>query len=153
MRILEDFKFYRKESLSKSVFAVLINPCFHCLLLYRVSHMLYRNKLTIIAKCIWFINRIIYNVDIDYRSIIGKNVIIIHGIGIVIGHKVIIEDNVKIYQGVTLGGNNNKNIIYNGEEITQPIIKSGSILSPNSMIFGPIIVKENSFIKAGEIVS
>ncbi|MBO3390550.1 serine O-acetyltransferase [Clostridium perfringens] len=102
--IIQDFKFYKKNSFSKKSIAVLINPCFHAMLLYRISNWLYLNKLGFISKFIWLINRIIFNVDIDYRAKINGGVMLVHGLGVVIGSEVEIMSNVKIYQGVTIGG-------------------------------------------------
>ena len=42
-------------------------------------------------------------IDIHPGATIGKNFFIDHGTGVVIGETAIIGDNVKIYQGVTLG--------------------------------------------------
>ena len=45
----------------------------------------------------------ITGIDIHPGAQIGKNFFIDHGTGIVIGETTVIGDNVKIYQGVTLG--------------------------------------------------
>lgn len=152
-KIKADFNYYKENSLSGSKFAVMINPCFLSMLLYRLSNFLYRKKMKVLAKFIWFINRIIFSCDIDYRANISERVMLIHGIGVVIGCEAIIKSDVKIYQGVTIGGNNGHKAMYGDREISQPVIESGCIISPNSMIFGPVIIKENTFIKAGSIVS
>lgn len=152
-KIKKDFIWYKQNSLSKSAFAVFINPCFYSLLLYRISNFMYKHKGSLIAKIIWFINRIIFNIDIDYRANISEEVMIVHGLGIVIGHEVFIEKRVKIYQGVTIGGNNSKTRIIEDKEISQPIIKSGAILCPNSVIIGPIVIGENATIGACTVVT
>ncbi|EGT3621019.1 serine acetyltransferase [Clostridium perfringens] len=151
--IIQDFKFYKKNSFSKKSIAVLINPCFHAMLLYRISNWLYLNKLGFISKFIWLINRIIFNVDIDYRAKINGGVMLVHGLGVVIGSEVEIMSNVKIYQGVTIGGNNGQKLKYNNKIITQPVINENVTIGPNSNIFGPVIIHKNKFIKAGEIIS
>ena len=152
-KIKKDFLWYKKNSLSKSAFAVFINPCFHSLVLYRISNFMYRYKLSVIAKVIWFVNRIFFNIDIDYRANISEEVMIVHGLGIVIGHEVVIEKRTKIYQGVTIGGNNSKTRIIEGKKISQPIIKSGVTLCPNSVIVGPIVIGENATIGAGSVIT
>lgn len=152
-KVKNDFIWYKQNSLSKSTLAVFINPCFYSLVLYRISNFMYRHKASFIAKIIWLINRIIFSVDIDYRATISEEVMIVHGLGIVIGHEVVIEKNVKIYQGVTIGGNNSKTRVIQGETISQPIIKRGTTLCPNSVIIGPIVVGENSTIGACSVVT
>lgn len=152
-KVIKDFKYYKNNSLSKSGIAVIINPCFLCMVLFRISNYLYKRKLSLLSKVIWFINRMIFNVDIDYRAEISEEVMLIHGLGIVIGHEVRIGRRVKIYQGVTLGGNNGSVGVYEGEKISQPVIEEDCIIAPNSMIFGPVVVRKKSFIKAGKIIS
>lgn len=149
--MFSDFKNFKDNSPSKSIFGVILNPCYYSVVLYRISNKLYRFKLSPIAKVIWFINRIIFSVDIDYRANIGKGFRLIHGIGVVIGCNVRIGDNVSIYQGVTLGGCGKKRYI-NEEMITQPIIGNNTIIYTNSCVFGPVIVRDNSIIKACTII-
>lgn len=149
--MFSDLKYYKENSPSKSYVAVLLNPCYYSVLLYRISNKLYRIKLGSLAKIVWFINRIIFSVDIDYRATIGQNFMLVHGIGVVIGKNVIIKDGVKIYQGVTLGGSGKERIIDN-QIIDQPIINKNCILYTNACVFGPVIISENTKIKACQIV-
>ena len=149
---MSDFKYFKENSPSKSYIAVLLNPCFYSVLLYRVSNKLYKFNLVVLAKLIWILNRIVFSVDIDYRAKIGKHFMLIHGIGTVIGCDVIIGDNVKIYQGVTLGGCG-KTRYENDKIITQPIIGDGCIIYTNTCIFGPVKIKNNTKIKACQIIT
>lgn len=149
---MSDLKYFKENSPSKSYGAVLLNPCFYSVLLYRISNSLYRKKLTILAKLVWLVNRILFSVDIDYRATIGKNFMLVHGIGVVIGCDVKIGNNVKIYQGVTLGGNGKSR--YEGSTMyTQPVIEDNCIIYTNSCLFGPIIIKPNTIIKACQVIS
>lgn len=148
---MSDIKKFRDNSPSRSYGAVFLNPCFYTVVLYRISNKLYKMKLKIFAKLIWFINRIFFSVDIDYRADIGKNFMLVHGIGTVIGCNVKIGDNVTIYQGVTLGGSGKVRCIDN-EEITQPIIGDDCIIYTNTCIFGPVIIGNNRKIKACKVI-
>ncbi|MBI6066233.1 serine O-acetyltransferase [Clostridium perfringens] len=150
--MVNDFKNFKDKSPSKSSFAVLLNPCFYSVLLYRVSHFFYKIKLTPLAKVIWFINRIVFCVDIDYRAIIGKRFRLIHGIGVVIGYDVVIGDDVDIYQGVTIGGSGKIRVI-NGIVKSQPIIKNGVKIYTNACLFGPLIIEDNEIIKACKVIA
>lgn len=147
-----DFKNFRDNSPSKSYFAVLLNPCFYSVILYRLSNKLYRMKLIFFAKLIWFLNRIVFSVDIDYRASIGENFMIVHGIGIVIGCDVKIGNNVKIYQGVTLGGTGKIRSVED-KEITQPIIGDKCTIYTNACVFGPVIISNDSKIKACKVIT
>lgn len=149
--MFNDFKNFKNNSPSKSALAVMLNPCYYSVVLYRISHKLYKLKLSPIAKIVWFINRIMFSVDIDYRAKIGAGFRLIHGIGVVIGKDVKIGNNVLIYQGVTLGGSGKKRNI-NSKIRTQPTIGNNSIIYTNSCIFGAVIIRDNSIIKACTIV-
>ena len=78
---------------------------------------------------------------------------IIHGIGLVIGCDVCIEGPAKLYQGVTLGGNNGKSRIFNGRRITQSHICRNVTIFTNAVVVGPIIIGENTTIGAGRYIS
>ena len=147
--MFSDYKAYKNNS--NSWMAPLLNPCFYSVILYRISNIAFRYKLRIIAKLIWFINRVVFSVDIDYRAKIGRNFILVHGIGVVIGCDVRIKDNVKIYQGVTLGGNGKIREIINGQ-MTQPEIGNNCIIYTNTCVFGPVIINDNSIVKACQVV-
>ena len=51
-------------------------------------------------------------IDIHPGATIGKHFFIDHGTGIVVGETTIIGDNVKIYQGVTLGALSTSCLLY-----------------------------------------
>ncbi|MGE5329835.1 MAG: serine O-acetyltransferase [Deltaproteobacteria bacterium] len=150
--IKKDFLHFKKNLLSPSCWAIIINPSFHAVILFRFSSWLYNHKLKIIPKLIWFINRIVYSVDIDYRATIGPGFNLVHGLGVVIGHEVVIGENVRIYQNVTIGGNNGKTTESKGRLISQPIIEDNVIIGANSLILGPVNIKSNSIIGVGAIV-
>lgn len=149
---MSDFRNFIENSPSKSYFAVLLNPCFYSVALYRLSNKLYKARLKLLAKIVWLINRILFSLDIDYRAEIGKNFTIVHGIGIVIGCDVKIGDNVKVYQGVTLGGCGKERYI-DEIKITQPIIGDNCTIYTNACIFGPVVISNNSKIKACVVVT
>ena len=150
--IIKDLKAVSDNSLKKMVVTVITNPCFHAVCLFRLSNLFYRVHLSPIAKIIWYVNRMLYHVDIDYRARLAGGLVIKHGIGLVIGHHVRTLGPVKLYQGVTLGGSG-KVRMYEGEEIDQPILGENVIVYTDAKIFGPVIVGKNNHIRAGSIVT
>ena len=86
-----------------------------------------------------------YNCIISADAQIGKNVEFPHPLGIVIGAGAIIEDNVKIYQNVTIG-RKDKDIF------VCPTIKKNSIIYCNSAILGNIIVNEHTIVGENSVV-
>ena len=70
---------------------------------YRIAHIFYNFKVPIISRMISEYAHSRTGIDINAGAKIGKSFFIDHGTGIVIGETTIIGDNVKLYQGVTLG--------------------------------------------------
>lgn len=79
----------------------------HAVWIYRISHMFWDIKLKTMARMLSNIARFFTGVDIHPAAKIGKNFVIDHGSGVVIGETVIIGNNVLIYHQVTLGGTGN----------------------------------------------
>lgn len=92
----------------RSVGTVLLNPCFHSVALFRLSSLLWRFHLEPLAKVVWYVNRMLYHVDIDYRARLAPGFRLMHGIGVVVGAGVVSEGPLTVYQHVTLGGSNRR---------------------------------------------
>lgn len=153
LAIIKDYKAYTdRMNLLKKLGTIFLNPCFHSVVLFRLSSFFGKIHLSIIAKMIWYLNRVLYNVDIDWRADIKGGLCIIHGLGIVIGANVQIKGKCKLYQGVTIGGSG-KSAIYQGKEIWQPVIDENVIIYSNAMVLGPVYVAKDSVIKAGRVVT
>ena len=78
--------------------------------------------------------------------VIGEGIMFDHATGIVIGETSVIEDNVSILQGVTLGGTGNEQ----GDR--HPKIRSGVLISAGAKVLGNIEVGEGAKIGAGSVV-
>lgn len=83
---------------------VLSYPCLYAIAAYRVSHELYVREVPLIPRIMSEHAHCTTGVDIHPGARIGKNFFIDHGTGVVIGETTEIGNNVRIYQGVTLGG-------------------------------------------------
>ncbi len=113
---------------------------------YRVAHRLYNANFKRLARVIMGITQIITNIDIHPAAKIGKHVFIDHGIGVVIGETTIIEDDVLIYQGVTLGGVS----LTHGKR--HPTIKQGVVIGAGAKVLGNIEIGANAKIGANSVV-
>lgn len=155
MRLIEDYReFTRDGRLSRKISTIFFNPCFHSVCLYRLSNLSYRFHLSIFSKIIWYINRLLFHVDIDYRADLAGGFFLVHGLGTVIGKSVCSKGPLKVYQGVTIGGNNNKvRVDENGKEWGQPLLGRNCVIYTGASIFGPVLIDDNVVIKAGEIVT
>lgn len=152
-RIIADIKAYSKGSKLKVVKTILLNYNFHCVLIYRISYFFNKMHLPIFSEILKFINRVIYSVDIDYRADLAGGFVLVHGAGVVIGANVKTIGPLKIYQGVTLGGNNGKIRYIKDTRVTQPIVGKNVILCANASVFGPVVIGDNSIIGAGTIIT
>ncbi|MDQ1856393.1 serine O-acetyltransferase EpsC [Chryseobacterium sp. WLY505] len=81
-------------------------PGFFATYVYRISHQLWTQEVKILPRVISEYAHSKTGIDIHPGATIGKSFFIDHGTGIVIGETTIIGNNVKIYQGVTLGALN-----------------------------------------------
>ncbi|THV58542.1 serine O-acetyltransferase EpsC [Chryseobacterium candidae] len=81
-------------------------PGFFATYVYRISHQLWIQEVKILPRVISEYAHSKTGIDIHPGATIGKSFFIDHGTGIVIGETTVIGNNVKIYQGVTLGALN-----------------------------------------------
>jgi serine O-acetyltransferase len=149
--IINDYKCYAKAA--KSNVKPLFKLHYYCNVIFRFSHFFYKIKLLPLAKILWGVNRIIYSVDIDPGAELNGGFAIIHGIGVVIGRYVMSEGMFLIYQGATLGGNNDKESMYNGILLRQPYIHDNVIIGINAAVLGPIVIENNVVIGANAVVT
>lgn len=82
---------------------ILSYPGLEAILIYRIANFLYTNGVPIIPRIMSEYIHGKTGIDINPGAKIGESFFIDHGTGIVIGETTIIGNNVKIYQGVTLG--------------------------------------------------
>jgi len=79
-------------------------PGLHAILLHRAAHALWKRGWRWFARFVSQLARWLTGVEIHPGAVIGNNVFIDHGMGVVIGETAEIGDGCTIYQGVTLGG-------------------------------------------------
>ncbi len=97
-------KFMESDPAANSKEEIILSyPGIYAILVYRIAHILYRKKVQLIPRIMSEYAHQITGIDIHPGATIGNRFFIDHGTGIVIGETSIIGDDVKIYQGVTLG--------------------------------------------------
>jgi len=82
---------------------IAIYPGFFALFCYRIANSLAQLSIPLLPRMMTEYAHKVTGIDIHHSAVIGSPVAIDHGTGIVIGETTIIGNNVKIYQGVTLG--------------------------------------------------
>lgn len=113
---------------------------------HRVANRLYKKNFKILSRIIMGLTQFFCNMDIHPGATIGRRVFIDHGIGVVIGQTTIIEDDVLIYQGVTLGG------VSLDKGKRHPTIKANSVIGSGAKVLGNITIGKNSKIGANSVV-
>ncbi|HEX8177535.1 MAG TPA: serine O-acetyltransferase EpsC [Pyrinomonadaceae bacterium] len=78
-------------------------PSIYAVMVYRLAHVLYTMKVPLIPRIMTEHAHYRTGIDIHPGTQIGSHFFIDHGTGVVIGGTAIIGNNVKLYQGVTLG--------------------------------------------------
>lgn len=129
-------------------------PGFFAIACYRIGHAFCQIGIPLLPRILTEYAHSRTGIDIHPKAKIGTNFCIDHGTGIVIGETTIIGDNVKIYQGVTLGALSVKKemakikrhptiednvIIYAGATI----LGGNTIIGKNSSIGGNVWITES----------
>jgi serine O-acetyltransferase len=146
--IKEDFSVPKlNDPVLDSNFELFFNyPGVWAIINHRVANKLYYKGFKKIARAISGISSFFTKTDIHPAATIGRRVFIDHAIGVVIGATAIIEDDVLIYQGVTLGG------VSLNKGKRHPTIKSNVVLGSGAKILGNITIGANSKIGANSVV-
>ena len=126
--------------------AFLFYKGFHAIQSYRIAHWLWTHDRQHMAR--FFQSRIseLFDVDIHPAAKIGKGIMIDHATGVVIGETAVVEDDVSMLHGVTLGGTGKED----GDR--HPKIRRGVLISVGASILGNIEVGEYSRVGAGSVV-
>jgi len=113
---------------------------------HRIAHQFWLQGQKDLAYFIQSRCSVITSVDIHPAARIGMGIMIDHAHDVVIGETCVIEDNVSLMQGVTLGGN--------GKEIgdRQPKIRQGVLIGAGAKVLGNIEIGRGSRVAAGSVV-
>lgn len=95
---------YLGDPAARSVEEILLSyPSVEAVSTYRIAHELYKLGLPMVARIMSETAHAKTGIDIHPGATIGSHFFIDHGTGVVIGETCVIGNNVKLYQGVTLG--------------------------------------------------
>ena len=147
-QIKEDFNVPKNNDPAlESNFEVIFNyPGVWAIIHYRIANRLYLKGFKILSRIYSGISQFLTNIDIHPAATIGRRVFIDHGIGVVIGETTIVEDDVLIYQGVTLGG------VSLNKGKRHPTVKSNSVIGSGAKVLGNITIGLSSKIGANSVV-
>lgn len=113
---------------------------------YRVANYYWKEKRYYVALLLQSQISEVFDVDIHPAATLGRGVFIDHAHAIVIGETAVVEDNVSMLHGVTLGGTGKMT----GQR--HPTIRHGVLISAGAKILGNIEVGERATVAASSVV-
>lgn len=137
----------KRDPVAHSLLEVLLTyPGIRVLFWYRIAHFMAFHRLYTIAGFLSQHAAKVTGISISPEAKIGKRVFIDHGIGVVIGATAMIEDDVTILHGVTLGARRAV------EGRRHPYVKKGTFIDANAQLLVTITIGAFSKVGAGAIV-
>ncbi|MBQ8678382.1 MULTISPECIES: serine O-acetyltransferase EpsC [unclassified Treponema] len=132
---LDTIAAYNGDPAAKSGGEVIVSyPGLEAIIVYRIAHFLYECGVPVIPRIMSEHVHGKTGIDIHPGAKIGESFFIDHGTGVVIGETTIIGNNVKIYQGVTLGALSVKKTLQNSKR--HPTIEDNVTIYANATILG-----------------
>lgn len=126
-------------------------PVIKALTNYRIAHELHTLGVPLIPRMMTEMAHSETGIDIHPAAVIGKHFTIDHGTGVVIGATCIIGNNVKLYQGVTLGAKSFP-LDKDGNPIKgiprHPLLEDNVVVYSNATILGRITIGRGCIVGA-----
>jgi serine O-acetyltransferase len=124
-------------------------PGFLAIAVYRIAHELHRLGVPTLPRLLAEVAHTRTGIDIHPGATIGRALCIDHGTGIVIGETAIIGDEVKLYQGVTLGALSVTKAAAGSKR--HPTIEDRVVLYANATVLGGDIVVGHDSVIGGNV--
>lgn len=138
--------FDRDPATTRFIDPLLYFKGFHAIQSHRLAHWLLSKGRKDFA---WYLQSrasAVFQTDINPAAKIGRGIFLDHATGFVVGETAVIEDDVSILHGVTLGGTGKEN------EDRHPKIRRGVLIGAGAKILGNIEVGHCARIAAGSVV-
>ena len=163
---------YQGDPAAKSKDEIIVSyPGLLAIFVYRVAHILYKENVPMIPRIMTEYAHSKTGIDINSGAEIGEYFFIDHGTGVVIGETTVIGNNVKLYQGVTLGALSTRSgqdlagvkrhptigdhvTIYANSTVLggETVIGTGSIIGGNAFITKSIPEHTKVIVKSPEMI-
>jgi serine O-acetyltransferase len=119
---------------------------FHAIQTHRLAHWLWSRGRRDFAYCLQSRSSAVFQCDIHPNARIGRGIFLDHATGLVVGETAVIEDDVSMLHGVTLGGT--------GKEAgdRHPKIRRGVLIGAGAKILGNIEIGHCARIASGSVV-
>lgn len=119
---------------------------FHALQSYRIANRLWREDRRDLALWLSNLAGLVFGPDIHPAAQLGCGIMLDHGAGIVIGETAVVEHDVSLMQGVTLGGTGK----VSGDR--HPKVRSGVMIGAGATVLGNIEIGAGARVAAGSVV-
>lgn len=133
---------------------ILAYPGIFAITVYRLAHELYLEQVPVLPRLMTEYAHSLTGIDIHPGATIGKYFFIDHGTGIVVGETSIIGENVKIYQGVTIGALSTRGgQKLSGKKRHPTICDNVTIYAGASILGGDTVIGENAVIGGNTFIT
>jgi serine O-acetyltransferase len=136
----------RDPACDRFLMPVLYFKGFHAIQTHRLAHWLWKSGRKDFALYLQSRSSSVFGTDINPAAPIGKGIFVDHATGLVVGATAVVEDNVSILQGVTLGGTGKES----GDR--HPKIRHGVLIGAGAKILGNIEIGHCAKVAAGSVV-
>jgi serine O-acetyltransferase len=126
----------------------LCSPGLHAVWAHQLHHWLWLRGWRLTARVFSQITRFWTGVEIHPGAVLGRRLMIDHGMGVVIGETAVVGNDVTLYQGVTLGGTGSDS----ASRKRHPTLCDCVFVGNNANILGNITIGQNSRVGAGSVV-
>jgi serine O-acetyltransferase len=136
----------RDPATGRCIEPVLYFKGFHAIQTHRLAHWLWHKGRKDFAYYLQSRSSAVFQTDIHPAAPIGRGIFLDHATGLVVGETALIEDDVSILHGVTLGGTGKQ------DSDRHPKIRHGVMLGAGSKIIGNIEIGHCARVAAGSVV-
>jgi serine O-acetyltransferase len=148
--LLDAQAIYEADPAAKNINEVLVAyPGFFAIAAHRIANQLHLQKINLLPRIISEYAHSKTGIDIHPGATIGQSFSIDHGTGIVIGETTIIGNNVKIFQGVTLGALSVQK--EKASEKRHPTIEDNVVIYSNATILGGETIVGHDSVIGGNV--
>jgi serine O-acetyltransferase len=138
--------FARDPAAKSRIEVLLCYPGLHAVLVHRVAHALWCANWRFSARLLSQFARWMTGIEIHPGAVIGRRLLIDHGMGVVIGETAVVGDNVTIYQNATLGG-----VALNPGK-RHPTIEDDVVIGAGAAVLGPFTVGRGARVGSNAVV-
>lgn len=136
----------RDPATTRFIDPVLYFKGFHAIQVHRLAHWLWKNGRKDFALYLQSRSSAAFQTDIHPAARVGRAIFLDHATGLVVGETAVIDDDVSMLHGVTLGGTGKQH------EDRHPKIRRGVMIGAGAKILGNIEIGHCARIAAGSVV-